>query len=197
VTGLCAAADTIGVQKHPGVGTTIKHFAFNNQEDNRMHTNAHVSERAIREIYLKGFEIVVKTAQPMSIMTSYNLINGIHTANSYDLLTAVAREEWGFLGIVMTDWGTTGSIEMEPGKTFKYGCSSAAGCIKAGNDLTMPGCEEDVKEIIRSVGAAEGSVRCPITLGDLQACAKRMLNIIMQSSVYENAKSYASVLFEK
>jgi beta-glucosidase len=197
VAGLCAAADTIGVQKHPGVGTTIKHFAFNNQEDNRMHTNAHVSERAIREIYLKGFEIVVKTAQPMSIMTSYNLINGIHTANSYDLLTAVAREEWGFLGIVMTDWGTTGSIEMEPGKTFKYGCSSAAGCIKAGNDLTMPGCEEDVKEIIRSVGAAEGSVRCPITLGDLQACAKRMLNIIMQSSVYENAKSYASVLFEK
>jgi beta-glucosidase len=197
VAGLCAAADTMGVQKHPGVGTTIKHFAFNNQEDNRMHTNAHVSERAIREIYLKGFEIAVKTAQPMSIMTSYNLINGIHTANSYDLLTAVAREEWGFLGIVMTDWGTTGSIEMEPGKTFKYGCSSAAGCIKAGNDLTMPGCEEDVKEIIRSVGAAEGSVRCPITLGDLQACAKRMLNIIMQSSVYENAKSYASVLFEK
>ncbi|MDY3918278.1 MAG: glycoside hydrolase family 3 C-terminal domain-containing protein [Candidatus Limivivens sp.] len=190
VAGLCAAYDTLGVQKHPGVGTTIKHFAFNNQEDNRMHTNAHISERAIREIFLKGFEIAVRMAQPMSIMTSYNLINGIHTANSYDLLTAVAREEWGFRGIVMTDWGTTGSIEMEPGKTFKYGTSSAAGCIRAGNDLIMPGSQGDVDEIIRSVGAQEGSVTCPITLGDLQACAKRMLNLIMQSAVYEDAKPY-------
>lgn len=184
IAGMCAAADTRGVQKHPGAGTTIKHFAFNNQEDNRMHTNAHVSERAIREIYLKGFEIAVKMSQPMSIMTSYNLINGIHTANSYELLTSIARDEWGFEGIVMTDWGTTGSIEMEPGKQFKYGSSNAAGCVKAGNDLIMPGSQEDVDEIIRSVGASENSVTCPITLGDLQACAKRMLNIIMRSSAY-------------
>nr|WP_304580505.1 glycoside hydrolase family 3 protein [uncultured Acetatifactor sp.] len=190
VAGCCAAADTLGVQKHKGVGTTIKHFAFNNQEDNRMHVNAHIGERAIREIYLKCFEIAVKTAQPMSIMTSYNLINGTHTANSYDLLTAIAREECGFGGIVMTDWGTTGSIEMNPGQKFKYGCSNAAGCIRAGNDLTMPGSQADVDEIVRSVGAKEGEVPCPITLGDLQACAGRMLKVIAGSSVYEDAEPY-------
>lgn len=192
ISGMCAAAETLGVQKHAGIGTTIKHFAFNNQENNRMHTNAHVSERAAREIYLKGFEIAVKASQPMSIMTSYNLANGIHSANNYDLLTAIARNEWGFKGIVMTDWGTTGTVEMEPWKTFKYGTSNAAGCIKAGNDLTMPGSQMDVDEIIKSVGAAEGSVECPITLGDLQACAKRMISVIMQSSCYEGAVPYAA-----
>lgn len=190
VAGCCAAADTLGVQKHRGVGTTIKHFAFNNQEDNRMHVNAHIGERAIREIYLKCFEIAVKTSQPMSIMTSYNLINGTHTANSYDLLTAIARDEWGFGGIIMTDWGTTGSIEMNPGRKFKYGCSNAAGCVRAGNDLTMPGSQADVDEIVRSVDAKEGEVSCPITLGDLQACVGRMLNVIAKSSVYENAAAY-------
>ena len=157
-----------------------------------MHVNSHIGERAIREIYLKGFEITVRASQPMSVMTSYNLINGIHTANSYDLLTAIARDEWGFAGIVMTDWGTTGSIEMNPGEKFKYGASNAAGCVKAGNDLTMPGSQADVDEIVKSVGAAEGDVTCPITLGDLQACAKRMLSIIMQSSVYEGSVPYAA-----
>lgn len=192
VAGMCAAADTLGVQKHPGVGTTIKHFAFNNQEDNRMHTNGHISERAIREIYLKGFEIAVRASQPMSIMTSYNLGNGIHTANSCDLLTAIARDEWGFAGVVMTDWGTTGGVEMNPGETFKYGSSSAAGCVKAGNDLIMPGSQNDVDDIIRSVDAVEGSVPCPITLGDLQACAKRILSIVAQSSCYREAVPYAA-----
>ena len=94
------------------------------------------------------------------------------------------RNEWGFDGIVMTDWGTTGGMEMNQGMEFKYGCSSAAGCVKAGNDLTMPGKQEDVDEIIASVGAKEGDVVCPITLGDLQACAKRMLNTIRKSSAY-------------
>lgn len=180
LSGMCAAADTLGVQKHPGVGTTIKHFAFNNQEDNRMHSNSHIDERAIRELYLKGFEIAVKQAQPMSIMTSYNLINGVHTANSRDLLTAIARDEWGFRGFVMTDWGTTGMS-----KGFKYGSSGAAACIRAGNDLIMPGSYADVDEIIASVDAAAGSVRCPITLGDLQACAKRILQILLQSAACE------------
>ena len=150
VSGICAAADTTGVQKHPGIGTTIKHFALNNQEDNRGHVNAHASERAMREIYLKGFELAVKRAQPMAIMTSYNLINGIHSANNYDLLTAVARDEWGFLGLVMTDWGTTGDMNADAQK-YKYTCSSGAACIKAGNDLIMPGSQRDVDEIIRSV----------------------------------------------
>lgn len=184
VAGICAAADTKGVQKHRGTGTTIKHFACNNQEDNRMHTNAHVSERALREIYLKGFEIAVKTSQPLSIMTSYNLLNGIHTANNYDLITAIARDEWGFGGVVMTDWGTTGSIDMEPGKQYKYGHSNAAGCVWAGNDLNMPGSKEDVEEIMRSVGAKEGKVSYPLTKADLQACAKRVLSVVMKSTVY-------------
>lgn len=192
VSGICAAADTLGVQQHPGVGTCIKHYALNNQEDNRMHTNGHVSERAAREIYLKGFEVCIKASQPMSVMTSYNLINGIHAANNFDTLTSLARDEWGFAGLVMTDWGTTGSIEMEPGKTFKYGCSSAAGCIKAGNDLTMPGSQQDVDTIIQSVDAAEGTVEYPLTRGDLQACAKRILSVAAQSSAYEGAVPYAA-----
>lgn len=190
VSGKCAAAGTNGVQKHAGVGTTIKHFAFNNQEENRMYTNAHIDERTIREIYLKGFEIAVREAQPMSIMTSYNLINGIHTANSAELLNYIARDEWGFAGIVMSDWGTTRKRRED---CDKYVHSSPAGCIKAGNDLIMPGSQEDVDDILKSVGAKEGEVDCPITVADLQACAKRMINIIMQSFAYEDAVPYGAL----
>lgn len=182
LSGICAAVTTKGVQRYKGLGTTIKHFAFNNQEDNRMHTNANIGERAIREIYLKSFEIAIKESQPMSIMSSYNLINGIPTANSADLLTAIARDEWGFAGVVMTDWGTTGSLAVE-GETSKYSYASPAGCVKAGNDLIMPGSQPDVDNIIASVGGA-------ITLADLQACAKRIIKIIMQSAVYEDAVPY-------
>jgi beta-glucosidase len=93
LTGTCAAAITHGIQANAGIGTTVKHYAVNNQEDNRFFSNSHVSERALREIYLKGFEIAIKTSQPMSVMSSYNLLNGIHTANHYDLLTAALRDE--------------------------------------------------------------------------------------------------------
>lgn len=179
VAGRCAAADTRGVQKHRSAGTTIKHYAFNNQEDNRSHVNSHVDERAIREIYLKGFEIAVKESQPKSIMTSYNLINGEHTANSYDLITAIARDEWGFEGFVMTDWGTTGSM-LGGGSKFKYGDSYASGCVKAGNDLVMPGSEGDVNDILNALGKKEGEVPYPLTLGELQACAGHILNVILQ-----------------
>lgn len=191
LSGICATKETLGIQKHAGVGTTIKHFAFNNQEDNRMRVNAYIDERAIREIYLKGFEITVKEAQPMSIMTSYNLIHEVHTANCRELLTSMARDEWGFKGFIVSDWGTTGSLGEERTKDmFKYGYSSSAGCIKAGNDLIMPGSQRDVDNIVQAVGAKEGDVECPITLADLQACAKRMINVIMQSAAYEDAVPY-------
>ena len=149
VAGAMAAAITRGVQRTAGVGTCIKHYACNNMEDNRFHVTSNIGERALREIYLKGFEIAVKTAQPMSIMTSYNRINGVHAANSADLCTTVAREEWGFAGFIMTDWTTTNS---------GHG-SSAAKCIRAGNDLVMPGTEGDRREIAEALeGKGEQSL---------------------------------------
>ena len=188
VAGSCAAADTRGVQKHPGCGTCIKHYAMNSQEDNRYAVNAHVTERALREIYVKGFEIAVKTSQPLSLMTSYNLINGEHAANKYDTVTALLRDEWGFKGVVMTDWGTTGMMS-HMGPPTKYPDSDAAGCIKAGNDLTMPGSQKDLETIIKSVGAKEGEVRYPITLAELQACSYRVLKVIFDCVVAKrNAK---------
>lgn len=173
LSGKCAAADTKGVQSLGGQGTTIKHFAANNQEDNRMFTNAHISERALREIYLKGFEIAVREAQPYSIMTSYNLINGIHAANHYDLLQAVARDEWGFDGVVMTDWCTTQDTAYMGLTSDKYPWSSSEWCIKAGNDLQMPGCAENVEDIINGVKSGE-----VITLGDLQFCVCNLLKVM-------------------
>ena len=107
LAGSMAAAMTQGVQSIPGCGTTIKHFACNNQEDNRMGSDSILSERTLREIYLKGFETAIRSAQPMAMMTSYNLINGVHAANNYDICTKAARDEWGFAGAIMTDWTTT------------------------------------------------------------------------------------------
>ena len=173
VAGRCAAADTLGVQAHKGCGTTIKHFALNNQEDNRTHSNSHCSERALREIYLKGFEIAVKRSTPASLMTSYNLINGFHAANNKELLTDVLRCEWGFKGLVMTDWGTTDPAE----QPFKYGCSDPALCVRAGNDLTMPGSQRDVDRVLEALSKKE------ITLAQLQACAFRVLAAVLFGQV--------------
>ena len=177
-TGLCAATETKGVQSQKGKGTTIKHFAGNNQEDNRMFTNAHISERALREIYLKGFEIAVKTAQPYAIMTSYNLINGVHSANNYDMLQNIARDEWGFEGLVMTDWYTSqDTTEMGMvSPSGKYSHSSSVQCIKAGNDLQMPGCQQNVDDIVEAVN--EGK---EITKADLQRCAKHILSVALKT----------------
>ena len=140
-----------------------------------MHMNAHVPERALREIYLKGFEIAVREGQPGALMTSYNLLNGIHTANARDLLQTVLRDEWGFAGVVMTDWGTTGTIEMDPEKTFRYGSSDPALCAAAGNDIVMPGSPADVEGIL--AGLEQGKV----TLAALQACALRVLRMILKT----------------
>lgn len=178
LTGFCAATETKGVQSQKGKGTTIKHFAGNNQEDNRMFTNAHISERALREIYLKGFEIAVKTAQPYAIMTSYNLINGVHSANNYDMLQNIARDEWGFEGLVMTDWYTSqDTTEMGMvSPSGKYSHSSSVQCIKAGNDLQMPGCQQNVDDIVEAVN--EGK---EITKADLQRCAKHILSVALKT----------------
>ena len=168
VSGTIAAAMTEGVQSNYGCGTTIKHFACNNQEDNRMGSDSVVSERALREVYLKGFEIAVKEAQPMSIMTSYNLINGIHAANNYDLCTESARNEWGFKGAIMTDWTTT-----EQGDSC-----TASGCMRAGNDLVMPGCFGDHDNLRK--GLKEGTLK----IEDLRACIARLVSVIWKSNQY-------------
>ena len=141
ISGLFAAAVTRGVQKHPGRGTTIKHFAANNQETNRYFSNSQVSERALREIYLKGFGIAVKESQPRAVMTSYNLLNGVHTSERGDLIGDVLRDEFGFRGIVMTDWIV--SI-LSNGKN-KYPAPDAARIAAAGGDLVMPGGPGDLK----------------------------------------------------
>lgn len=170
LSGSMAARITEGVQRHPGCAVTIKHFACNNQETNRFFSNSVVSERAMREIYLKGFEICVKQARPMFLMTSYNLINGEHACNSHDLQTAVLRDEWGFDGVVMTDWLVTGG--MGAGGE-KWPCASTAGNIKAGNDITMPGMTPDKDDIIRALHDA--SHPYALTKADLQQCAVRVL----------------------
>ena len=165
LSGLCAAAMTDGVQSLKGVGTTIKHFACNNQEDNRMGSDSIVSERALREIYLTGFQIAVKKSQPMSIMTSYNLVNGVHTANNYDLCTKVARCEWGFKGVIMTDWTTT---------LVDDKCT-AAGCMRAGNDLVMPGAVSDLDSIRAELSSGM------LKIEDVKRSVARLVNIVWQS----------------
>ena len=141
ISGRFAAAVTLGVQGHPGCGTTVKHFAANNQETNRYSSNSQVSERAMREIYLRGFEIAVKESQPHALMTSYNLLNGVHTCERRDLIEDILRAEFGFEGVVMTDW-IIGA--MYAGKK-KYPAPDAARTAAAGNDLTMPGGAGDFK----------------------------------------------------
>ena len=169
VSGKIAAAMTRGVQSVKGCGTAIKHFACNNQEDNRMASDSVLSERALREIYLKGFEIAIKEAKPMSMMTSYNLINGVHAANNYDLCTVAARQEWGFDGVIMTDWTTT-----EHGEDC-----TASGCMRAGNDLIMPGQLSDHDNIRRELEA--GTLR----ESELRKCVTRLVRVILRSSLYE------------
>ena len=174
VSGKMAAAITRGVQKHPARATTIKHFACNNQETNRYFSNSIVSMRAMREIYLKGFEICVKEAQPRFIMTSYNLINGEHACNCRWLLTDILRNEWGFEGVVMTDWLVTGGM----GTGAKWSSASAAGNVKAGNDVTMPGIPSDKRDIMNALQDPEHPYA--LTRNDLLVCAERVLSMILK-----------------
>ncbi|MBU5471217.1 glycoside hydrolase family 3 C-terminal domain-containing protein [Falcatimonas sp. MSJ-15] len=171
LTGETALAVVKGVQSKHGCGATIKHFACNNQEDSRMEVNVNVSERALREIYLRGFEIVVKKGSPKAVMTSYNLINGEHTANSRWLCNDILRKEWQFDGVVMSDWNTT--IPDNGSKSYI--------CIKAGNDLIMPGNIKDKEDILKAYRAGKLSEE------EIKRSAGRIIKLTYElTEKYEN-----------
>ena len=159
LTGMIAAAYINGIQSN-GVGVSVKHFAANNQEVNRMENDSRVSQRALRELYLKGFELAVKLADPWTVMSSYNKLNGEYTQQSHDLLTTILRDEWGFGGIVMTDWGT------------KEGTVKA---VNAGNDLMEPGMQVEIDRIIAAVNAGE------ISQEQLDKNVRNMLTYIVKT----------------
>ena len=166
-----AASITTGIEEDRELGVTIKHFACNNQEFNRNNNNSHVSERALREIYLKGFEYCIKNSNPKALMTSYNLINGIHASESFELLNDILRNEWGYTGLVMTDW-------IQSGRSFckksTYKAPYASNNIKAGNDLTMSGSFKDYSDIMKALKKGV------ITRSDLVISASRIYRSIMK-----------------
>ena len=175
VSGLTAAAITKGVQAHKGCGTTIKHYAANNAETNRYCNNSQVSERAMREIYLRGFGICVRQSQPHALMTSYNLLNGTHTSEHSGLIEDILRREFGYKGIVMTDWVL--SI-MNNKKSVHRGALSNE-VVKAGGDLFMPGGKKDYERVINAL--KDGS----LSRTQMEICATRVVR--MADKLIDNA----------
>ena len=163
IAGKIAAAYINGIQKND-VGTSIKHFAANNQETNRMNTDAHISQRALREIYLKGFEIAIKEAKPWTVMTSYNYINGVYTSESKDLVQTILRDEWGYEGTVMTDW---------------FGGKDGAKQMWAGNDMLQPGKKEQFDSIVAGVKSGK------LAEADLDRNVQRVLNLVERSPRFQ------------
>lgn len=170
LSGMMALSITNGVQSVSKRGVTIKHFAANNQEVNRNNSNSQISERAYREIYLKGFEICIKKASPRALMTSYNLVNGTHTSESHDLINDILKCEWGFKGLVMTDWIASGRSWR--GKSI-HPAPYASNNILAGNDLTMPGCGADYKDIMKALSKGK------LTRNDLIYSASRIYRSVI------------------
>ena len=168
LTGMMSSAVSKGVQSHKGIGVTVKHFCCNNQEDNREYVSANIKERALREIYLKGFRYAVEHSNPKAVMSSYNLVNGVYTANSFDLLTKVLRCEWGYDGMTMTDWNST---ENDKGKHEL--------CPVCGTDLIMPGSKAAKKALLK------GLKNDSINRDDILRCAANVLNMIFESAVIE------------
>ena len=166
LTGILAAAITRGVQQEEGYYVTVKHYACNNQEDNRNFVSSNLSERALREIYLKGFEICVREGGAKAIMTSYNQVNGVYAPNSHDLCTKALRNEWGFDGVVMTDWFSTNKGQADNGVA-----------LKSGNDLIMPGGGSFKKAILASLKKGD------ITLEDLRRCCGNVVKSILNSAI--------------
>lgn len=173
LAGEIAAAYINGIQSQ-GVGTSLKHFAFNNQETQRMGNDARMSQRAAREIYLKGFQIAVTKAQPWTVMSSYNLVNGVMTSESRGLLTDILRGEWGFKGLVMTDW--FGGID----PVRRGGKADRAANMVAGNDLIEPGIPTDAKAIAEAVREGKLDVKY------LDTCVKRVLQLVVISPRFKN-----------
>ena len=177
VSGEIASAYVRGVQSN-GVGTSVKHYAANNQESNRLRLNAHVSERAMRELYLKGFEIAIKDAEPWTIMSAYNKINGTYASANEDLLTTVLRDEWDYKGIVMTDW-----FGGYPGfESIQDSVSDVVAQIEAGNDLLMPGAEKQKAALVKAL--KEGKVNEEA----INTSLKRILAYIIETPTFKGYK---------
>lgn len=173
ISGKMAAAITKGVQKHRGCGVTLKHFICNNQETNRFYSNSVFSERALRDIYARGFEIAIKESAPLAMMSSYNLVNGKHTSERYDLMETLLRKEWGYKGIVMSDF--ISGDQIIPREVNKYPKVCASGSISAGNDLMMPGGKANFEDVMNALDNEKAGY--PLTRENLEKCASRMIAI--------------------